>query len=372
MARRLLSAAGEPDAAESRLTAFIMIEADEESVRVEPDLHRRARRPGSPRPGPGRGLLARPVLRPARVHRRRAAAAAGCAHLCGTRRHRAAPARGGGGWRALACPGPGSPWWRRAGRLLPGARADQPGRDGHGRRQGRIGAGWLAARCGEPDSCPVDADAPLLVGFPGQAGAGDVRAGSRGARRRGTGPCPRSWPRRRAARPWRRRRRARPCRRAAAGTRRCGRAGPVPSGRGGSRAARPAPWPSAISATAPPGAGAAAGRSPSPCGLSILIRVALAAVASARRASPLVAGGDLLFMLGLALLCQNLVIVRRHSHPQARPGHPVAPADAALPGQLLRRPAPAAALTSPAPRGTRVVAENYLASLPTVGAVISV
>ena len=65
--------------------------------------------------------------------------------------------------------------------------------------------------------------------------------------------------------------------------------------------------------------------------LSILIRIALAAIASARHASPLVTGGDLLFMLGLALLCQNLMIVRRHSHPQARPSHPVEPADAALP-----------------------------------------
>jgi hypothetical protein len=90
--------------------------------------------------------------------------------------------------------------------------------------------------------------------------------------------------------------------------------------------------------------------------LSILIRIALATVASARHASPLIAGGDLLFMLGLALLGQNLVIARRHNHPQIRPGHPVAPAGAALSGQLLRWPAPAVALTSSGPRGTRVVA----------------
>jgi hypothetical protein len=54
--------------------------------------------------------------------------------------------------------------------------------------------------------------------------------------------------------------------------------------------------------------------------LSILIRVALATVASAHHASPLIAGGDLLFMLGLALVCQNLVVAWRHSQPQARPG----------------------------------------------------
>jgi hypothetical protein len=79
--------------------------------------------------------------------------------------------------------------------------------------------------------------------------------------------------------------------------------------------------------------------------LSILIRIALAAIASARHASPLIAGGDLLFMLGLALLCQNLMVIRRHRHPQARPSHPVEPADAAL--SRTGRPAPTtAALTT--------------------------
>lgn len=46
--------------------------------------------------------------------------------------------------------------------------------------------------------------------------------------------------------------------------------------------------------------------------LSILIRVGLAILGSAHHASPLAEGGDLLFMLGLALLCQNVVVVRRH------------------------------------------------------------
>lgn len=48
--------------------------------------------------------------------------------------------------------------------------------------------------------------------------------------------------------------------------------------------------------------------------LSILIRVALAAVGSVHRASPLV-GDDLLLMLGLALFCQNIVVVRRRPRP---------------------------------------------------------
>jgi hypothetical protein len=47
--------------------------------------------------------------------------------------------------------------------------------------------------------------------------------------------------------------------------------------------------------------------------LSIAIRVVLAVVGSAHHASPVVDGGDLLFMLGLALLCQNLVVLRRHA-----------------------------------------------------------
>jgi hypothetical protein len=52
---------------------------------------------------------------------------------------------------------------------------------------------------------------------------------------------------------------------------------------------------------------------------SILIRAALAVLASARHAAPLVAGDDLLFMLGLALLCQNLVVARRSITRSARP-----------------------------------------------------
>jgi hypothetical protein len=47
--------------------------------------------------------------------------------------------------------------------------------------------------------------------------------------------------------------------------------------------------------------------------VSILIRVALAVLGSAHHASPLSTGGDLLFMLGLALLCQNLVVIRRQA-----------------------------------------------------------
>jgi drug/metabolite transporter (DMT)-like permease len=58
--------------------------------------------------------------------------------------------------------------------------------------------------------------------------------------------------------------------------------------------------------------------------LSILIRAALAVVGSTRHASPLT-GNDLLFMLGLALLCQNAVIVRRHARhqPAPQPNHVV-------------------------------------------------
>lgn len=55
--------------------------------------------------------------------------------------------------------------------------------------------------------------------------------------------------------------------------------------------------------------------------LSILIRVAVAIVGSAHHASSLT-GSDLLFMLGLALLCQNLVVVRRHA-PSPRPSRAV-------------------------------------------------
>jgi hypothetical protein len=45
--------------------------------------------------------------------------------------------------------------------------------------------------------------------------------------------------------------------------------------------------------------------------LSILIRVPLAILGSAHRPSALTGGNDLVFMLGLALLCQNVVVVRR-------------------------------------------------------------
>lgn len=47
--------------------------------------------------------------------------------------------------------------------------------------------------------------------------------------------------------------------------------------------------------------------------LSILIRVGLAVLGAAHHASPLAEGGDLLFMLGLALLCQNVVVVQRYA-----------------------------------------------------------
>ena len=49
--------------------------------------------------------------------------------------------------------------------------------------------------------------------------------------------------------------------------------------------------------------------------VSILIRVGLAVLGSAHHAAPLTGGNDLLFMLGLALLCQNAVVVRRHAQP---------------------------------------------------------
>jgi hypothetical protein len=59
--------------------------------------------------------------------------------------------------------------------------------------------------------------------------------------------------------------------------------------------------------------------------LSILIRVGLAILGSAHHASPLTEGSDLLFMLGLALLCQNVVVAWRHAQPQpqARPSRAV-------------------------------------------------
>jgi hypothetical protein len=51
--------------------------------------------------------------------------------------------------------------------------------------------------------------------------------------------------------------------------------------------------------------------------LSIGVRVALAVLGTARHASPLTDGGDLLFMLGLALICQNLVVIRRNAYVRA-------------------------------------------------------
>lgn len=50
--------------------------------------------------------------------------------------------------------------------------------------------------------------------------------------------------------------------------------------------------------------------------LSILIRVGLAVLGAAHHASPLAEGSDLLFMLGLALLCQNVVVVQRYARRQ--------------------------------------------------------
>jgi hypothetical protein len=47
--------------------------------------------------------------------------------------------------------------------------------------------------------------------------------------------------------------------------------------------------------------------------LSILIRVGLVILGAAHHASPLAEGSDLLFMLGLALLCQNVVVVQRYA-----------------------------------------------------------
>jgi hypothetical protein len=59
--------------------------------------------------------------------------------------------------------------------------------------------------------------------------------------------------------------------------------------------------------------------------VSILIRIGLAVVGSARHASPLTLGSDLLFMLGLALLLQNAVVAVRHARPRAQPGRAAAP-----------------------------------------------
>ena len=53
--------------------------------------------------------------------------------------------------------------------------------------------------------------------------------------------------------------------------------------------------------------------------LSVGVRVALAVLGTARHASPLTEGGDLLFMLGLALFCQNLVVIRRNACAAAAP-----------------------------------------------------
>lgn len=68
--------------------------------------------------------------------------------------------------------------------------------------------------------------------------------------------------------------------------------------------------------------------------LAILIRVALAILGSAHHASTLVTGGDLLFTLGLSLLCQNLVVARRHSTSRCSAAQP-APA---LHHQIKRDP----------------------------------
>ena len=57
--------------------------------------------------------------------------------------------------------------------------------------------------------------------------------------------------------------------------------------------------------------------------LSILIRVVLAIIGSAHHASPLTGGNDLLFMLGLTLLCQNVVVAWRHAQSQIRPSQAV-------------------------------------------------
>lgn len=51
--------------------------------------------------------------------------------------------------------------------------------------------------------------------------------------------------------------------------------------------------------------------------VSILIRVALSTLGAAHHASPLIEGNDLLFMLGLTLLCQNAVVARRHAQGQS-------------------------------------------------------
>ncbi|MGH3164339.1 MAG: hypothetical protein ACRDN0_00405 [Trebonia sp.] len=70
---------------------------------------------------------------------------------------------------------------------------------------------------------------------------------------------------------------------------------------------------------------------------SILVRFALAILGSARHASPLTEGSDLLFMLGLALICQNVVVGCRHAQLQARPSHRDAPVGAALTGRPSAR-----------------------------------
>ncbi|HEX3921428.1 MAG TPA: hypothetical protein VHY31_04005 [Streptosporangiaceae bacterium] len=62
--------------------------------------------------------------------------------------------------------------------------------------------------------------------------------------------------------------------------------------------------------------------------LSILIRVGLAVLGSVHHASPLTEGSDLLFVLGLALLSQNVVVAWRHARPRAQPG-PAEPSSSA-------------------------------------------
>jgi len=57
--------------------------------------------------------------------------------------------------------------------------------------------------------------------------------------------------------------------------------------------------------------------------LSILIRVGLAILGTAHHASPLTEGNDLLFMLGLTLLCQNVVVIWRHTQSQTQPSQAV-------------------------------------------------
>ena len=86
--------------------------------------------------------------------------------------------------------------------------------------------------------------------------------------------------------------------------------------------------------------------------LSILIRVGLAILGSAHHATPLAEGGDLLFMLGLALLCQNVVVVRRHALPPEQPAPAVQSLKAAGEGRANGRPlARRARRRAPRPRG---------------------